>query len=146
MAPAPVAIAESNDNDAQNDRHFQQSENQLKLAGFLDPEIIEQRNEHRRGDGNQLSVSNVERLADDVVGEERKDWKALKDSNQPRRDGRNRRRLGDQEPGPGIQKSSQGPIAIANVNILTARLRLHRAQFGIGKRAEEREQPPDQPS
>ena len=80
------------------------------------------------------------------VGEERKHRKSLKDSNQPRRNGRDRRRLGDQKPGPGIQKSGQRPVGIANINILAARLRLHRAQFRIGERAEEREQPPHQPS
>src|SRR5580704_4708618 len=145
MVPASVAVAESDHDNAQNDRHFQQSENQLELASFLDAEIIEQRNKHRRGDGNQLSISNAERLADHRLGEERKHRKRLKDSNQPRRNGRNRRRLGDQKPGPGIQKSSQRPVTTTNINILAARLRLHRPQLRIAKHTEEREQPTHDP-
>ena len=39
----------------------------------------------------------------------------------------------------------QGVRSVANVNVLAARLRPHGAKFGIGQRAEEREQSADQP-
>ena len=77
--------------------------------------------------------------------EKRKDRKSSEDPHQAGRDGRNRSRLGDQKPGPRIEKSRQRPVGVADIHILAPRLRLHSAQFGISERAEKREQPPDHP-
>ena len=78
--------------------------------------------------------------------EERKDWKCTENTNQSGRDGRHRSRLRDDEPSPCVKKSAKRPVRIANINIFAARLRLHRAEFRVSKRAEEREQSAHQPS
>src|SRR5690242_7609185 len=53
--------------------------------------------------------------------------------------------LGNQEPRPGIEKSSKRAVAVADIDVLSARPRTHRAQFSISKRAEEREQAANNP-
>jgi hypothetical protein len=45
----------------------------------------------------------------------------------------------------GVEKSGQRPEGIADVDIFTPGLRLHRAEFGVGGCAEERKQAADQP-
>ena len=80
-----------------------------------------------------------------MVREEAEDRKGPQDAHEAGGDGRNRGRLGDQEPGPGIEKSRQRTVGIAHVHILAARLRFHGAQFGVGERAEERQHSADQP-
>jgi hypothetical protein len=53
--------------------------------------------------------------------------------------------LGDHEPRPGIEKPGPGPVGVADVDVLSAGLRFHRAQFGVSERAEERKQSADHP-
>ncbi len=56
-----------------------------------------------------------------------------------------RRRFGDQEPGPGVKKGSQRPVAIANIDVLASSLWFHGAEFGISDCAKERKQTAHQP-
>ena len=77
---------------------------------------------------------------DDVDREKGEDRKRPKNSHQPRDHGRDRSRFRDDKPGPRVEKSGQRPVAVADVDILAAGLRLHRSQFGISERAEKREQ------
>src|ERR1700678_2770465 len=77
--------------------------------------------------------------------EKREDRESFKDSYQARCYRRNGSWLGDQKPGPGIEKSEQWPVGIANIDILAACLRFHRAQLRISERAEKREQSSDHP-
>jgi hypothetical protein len=82
----------------------------------------------------------------DVAGEKRKNRKRPQNPHQPRDHRSHRSRLGDHEPGPGIKKSRERPIPIADIHILPARLRLHRAQFRISERPKKRKRPTHHPS
>src|ERR1700686_4976925 len=84
-------------------------------------------------------------MTEDRVGEKSKDRECLEDANQASCDSRDRCRFGDEEPSPGIKKSCQRTVAVAHINILAAGLRFHGSQFGVGERAEKREQPSNQP-
>jgi hypothetical protein len=79
------------------------------------------------------------------VGEKRKDRKRSQNPHQPGGDRGDRRGLGDHKPSPGIEKSAQWTVRVADINVFAARLRLHRAQFGVSERAKKRKQPAHQP-
>src|SRR6202020_220171 len=48
--------------------------------------------------------------------------------------------LSDNEPGPGVEKSGHGAVAVADVDVFSAGLRLHGAEFGVSECTEKREQ------
>src|SRR5437762_3012683 len=57
-----------------------------------------------------------------------------------RSDGRNRTRLGDEEPCPGIKKSGKGAVGVTHINIFTACPRLDGAEFRVGQCAGKRQE------
>ena len=59
---------------------------------------------------------------------------------------RNRSGLGDQKPGPPIQKAPQRPVSIAHIDILSPGIRTNRAQLRVGERSKERKQTSKNPS
>jgi len=136
-------------------RKLQRVQQKLKFPRPAHSDVVQPRNQQGGSDRHQLPVGNREWMRNRAarepiqrnagVQEEREDRKCFQDPHQPGSDGRNRSRFSDQKPGPGIKKSRQRPVGVANVHILTAGLRLHGAQFGICKRAEKREQPPNHP-
>ena len=75
-----------------------------------------------------------------MVGTEGKSRESFKDANQSGSDSGDGRWLGDEEPRPGVEKSSQRSITVADVDILATCLRLHGAQFSVGERPEEGKQ------
>src|SRR6202451_4549045 len=78
VAPTSMAATEADDNDAENDHDLQHCEYQLKLAGLLDAEIVEHRNQNRRGYGDELSPGYGEGNGDGVVREKRKNLECAK--------------------------------------------------------------------
>ena len=147
VAPAATSrvarAAEADNYDANDNGDFEQREDELEFSGFLDAEIIQNRNQNRSGDGDELSASDDERISDEIgrkhcIIEERKNLKRPENADQSSRDGRNGRGLRDHEPGPGVQESAERPVGVADVNIFSASLRLHGSQFGVGECSEER--------
>ena len=59
---------------------------------------------------------------------------------QPDGDGRDGRRLGHGEPRPHVEKGGRIAVGSAQVDIFAARIGQHGAQFGVGHRAEQRQQ------
>src|SRR4051812_24169405 len=70
---------------------------------------------------------------------------SAKNPHQSDSDCRDRSRLGDYKPRPGIQKSCKRTIPVAHVNILSTRLRLKRTKLSIGERTEDGEDAADNP-
>ena len=79
------------------------------------------------------------------MGEETQGRKVSQNAHETGGQSRDRSRLRDEKPGPGVKKSSQRAVTVADVNILAAGLRLHGAQFGVGQRSKERKQSAHQP-
>src|SRR5208282_5222814 len=47
---------------------------------------------------------------------------------------------------PAVEKTTQRTVSVADINVFATGLRLHGAQFSVGKRAKERQQAADEPS
>ena len=79
-------------------------------------------------------------MAQPWIGEKGEGGEGPENADQAGGDGGDRGRFGDQEPGPGVEEPGERTIGVAHVDVLSARLWLHGAEFGIGEGAEEREQ------
>ncbi len=117
----------------------------MEFAGFLDTKIIQERDQDGGGNGDELTVTNGKRPGDEGVREEAENRERPEDADQAGGDGRNRRRLGNEESCPGIEKSGERAVTVANINVFAPGLRLHCPQFSISERAKEREQTTDEP-
>ena len=80
-----------------------------------------------------------------LEGKNEKIGERAQNANQSGSDRGHGRRFRDDEPGPGVEKAAQRTVGVADINIFSARLRLHGAKFGIGERAKKRKQPAHQP-
>ena len=68
IGPSAVRKGESDADDGEDHRDFQDGEEQLKLAGFLDADVIERRDENGSGDGDQLSPGDADAELERFVG------------------------------------------------------------------------------
>ena len=139
VLPRSAGGRESDDSHTHNHHHLQHGENQLKLPRALDAYIVQPGNECGGGNGYQLSVGNDKRRAHGCVIQKHERGKCPENSHDSGSDGRHRTGLSDGKPGPRIKESQPWPVGVANVNILAAGLRLHRAQFGVGHRSRHRQ-------
>ena len=87
----------------------------------------------------------AKRRRDRRLIEERQRAKGAENADEPGRRGRDRCRLGDGEPCPGVEKRGQRPVGVADVDVFAAGLRLHGAKLGVGHGAKHREQAADDP-
>jgi len=104
--------------------------------GFLDSEVIEKRDQHGGSDGDELPITGGERPRDDGVGEEGENGEGPEDADQAGGNSRNGSRFGDEECCPRIEETRERTVTIANIDIFSTGLRLHRTQFGISECAE----------
>src|SRR5579862_4212557 len=77
--------------------------------------------------------------------EEGKSGKIAENADEAGGDGSERCRFRNEHRRPGIEKSAQWSVSIANINVLAAGLRFHRAQFCVGESAKEGKQSADEP-
>src|SRR5208283_5883560 len=153
IAPAlalRVSAAEAHQYDAENDCHFQHCEYELELARLLHSQVVQERNENGRADRDQLPPGDREKVGGgarekNVVREKRKDRECAQDAHQSRGDCGHRRRFRDHEPCPAVEKTTQRTVSVADINVFATGLRLHGAQFSVGKRTKERQQAAHEP-
>src|SRR5581483_1985650 len=126
--------------DGQDDRDLQQREDELKIARLSDSDVIQSGNEDGGGDRDQGAVSDGEGGGDQGAREKRKNGEGAENAHQAGGHGRDGGGFGDDEPGPGVKKPGEGAVAVAHVNIFATGLGFHSTEFGIGERAEKRQQ------
>ncbi len=124
---------------------FRDSEEQLKFARAFYSDVIEEGNEDDGGDRNELSVRDGDGLVNEDLRQERQRSERAENTYEAGDDGGNRSWLRDEEVSPAVQESTERTVGVTDVHVLAARLRPHRAQFGITERAKPREQATNNP-
>jgi len=132
VRPRPATVRKADGYDSEDDRDLEQGKEKLEISRAADADVVQPGDQDGGCNRHELPVGDCEEMGtawarEESIGKKRKDRESLKDPHQARSDRRDRRRLGDQKPGPRIEKSRQRAISVANIHILAARLRLHRA-------------------
>ena len=145
IVPATRRCREAEQHDDDNHHYLQAGKNELEFSCFFYAQIIQPGNQQGGGNCDQMAVLDLEDAATRELPVRQsviQDFEPGESAQHPYQAGGyggNGCWLGDQEPGPGVQKSHQPAVGVADVNIFAARLRLHRAQFGVSHGAEKRE-------
>ena len=124
---------------------FEDGEDELKVAGLLDAEVVQPGDEPGDGDGEDLRPEQGNRAADGLRSEPVEGRKELQRAGQADGDGGDGGGLGHGEPGPHVEEGGRVAVGAAQVDILAAGIGQHGAQLGIGHGAEKREQPAHDP-
>src|SRR5262249_657025 len=80
------------------------------------------------------------------LGQEGKARESAEQIYDRRGDGGDRSRLGDEEPGPGVEESRERAVSVADGNIIAAGPRPHSGKLGKGQGAKEGKQAADEPN
>ena len=145
VAPRAARCRESDHADAHDHHDFQHREDQLEFSRPLHADVVQPGDQGGGCNRDQLSVADDERRSYCGIVKERQGRESPENAHDSRGDGRNRCRLGNREPGPGIQEAGQWSVGVADVDVLAAGLRLHRAQLGVGDRPRHRQDAADNP-
>ena len=152
ITPRPGRRSQCDDGNPDDHHHLKHCERQLERASLADSDVVQPRNKHVRRNRHQMTVRDDEHAARGDMEREKGLWqevKCRKRSPHPYQAGGHACDgcgLRNQEPSPAIKKRRQRTIRVPHIHVLTARVRPHRAQFGVSQCAKKREQPPNDPS
>ena len=124
--------------DDENEHGLKNREDELEVAGFFDPEVIESGDQPCDGDGEDLRPQ--EWCAGNVIGEEVKCRKDPESACESAGDGCDGCGLCDGKPCPHVEKGGRVAIGSAEIDVLAAGVGEHSSEFGVSHGAEEREQ------
>src|SRR5581483_4572743 len=139
---AVAEAAEADDRDADDENDLEPGECGLDVRGFARADDVE------RGDepgGDDRGYLRPEQMREGGLGEEAERREVAEYAHKAGGERGNGRRLGDGDPGPGVEEGGEVAVGFADEGVLATDAGAKRGDFGVAHGAEEREQAADDP-